>query len=115
MPVMHKYLISAVVIAAIAPATGAGAAPAAAGHWCRQGDPPLYASADTTCGLAGNVVTDYVDVCHESRDCQIRVDSPTSRMRYLTTCNRSGGRYPETVYCQGPTGTGIWTRFPALV
>jgi phosphate-selective porin len=112
--VMHKYLISAVVIAALAPAAGAGAA-APAAHWCRQGDPALYASADTMCGLAGNVITDYVNVCHELRNCQIRVDSPTSRMRYLITCNRRGSRYTGTVYCQGPVDTGIWTRFPALI
>jgi hypothetical protein len=113
-PVMHKYLISAVVIAAIAPAAGAGAATPAA-HWCRQGDPPLYASADTICGLAGKVITDYVNVCHERRNCQIRVDSPTSRVRYLITCNRRGGRYTGTVYCQGPADTDIWTRFSALI
>jgi hypothetical protein len=112
--VMHKHLISAVVIAALAPAAGAGAATPAA-HWCRQGDPALYASADTMCGLAGNVITDYVNVCHELRNCQILVDSPTSRMRYLITCNRRGSRYTGTVYCQGPVDTGIWTRFPALI
>jgi hypothetical protein len=112
--VMHKYLISAVVIAAIAPATLVGAATPAA-HWCRQGDPPLYASADTMCGLAGNVITDYVNVCHEMRNCQIRVDSPTSRMHYRITCSRRGSRNTGTVYCQGSGGTGIWTRFSALV
>lgn len=113
-PAMYRYLIGAVVIAAVATAAGAGARTPAA-HWCRQGDPPLYASADTTCGLAGNAITDYVNVCHELRNCQIRVDSPTSRMRYLITCNRHGGRYTGTVYCQGPTDTGIWTRFSALI
>lgn len=112
--VMCKYLIGAVVIAALAPAAGAGAATSAA-HWCRQGDPPLYASADTICGLAGNVVTDYVNVCHELRNCQIRVDSPTSRTRYPITCNRRGSRSAGTVYCQGPVDTGIWTRFSALI
>jgi phosphate-selective porin len=113
-PVMHKYLISAVVIAAIAPAPGAAAATPAA-HWCRQGDPSLYASADTVCELAGNMITDYVNVCHERRNCRMRVDSPTSRMRYRITCNRRGGRYTGTVYCQGPGDTGIWTRFSALI
>ncbi len=114
-PIMHKYLISAVVIAAIAPAAGAGAAPAPAAHWCLQGDPPLHASADTMCGLAGSVITDYVNVCHESRNCQIRVDSRTSRTRYLITCNRRGGRYTGTVYCHGPADADVWTRFSALV
>ena len=66
------------------------------------------------CDLAGNVVTDYVSVCHELSNCQIRVDSPTARLRYLITCNRRGGRYAGTVYCQGQADTGIWTRFSAL-
>jgi len=116
MPVMYKYLTSALAIAAMALAAGANAAtPAPAAHWCRQGDPPLYASADTTCALAGDVITDYVNVCHELRDCERWVDSPTSRVRYLITCSRRGGRYTGTVYCQGPADTGIWTRFSALV
>ena len=113
-PLMHKCLICAVAIAAIALTSGADATTPAA-HWCRQGDPPLYASADTICGLAGNVITDYVNVCHELRNCQIRVDSPTSRTRYLITCNRRGSRSAGTVYCQGPVDTGIWTRFSALI
>jgi hypothetical protein len=120
--VMYKHLIcaaviaiSAVAVAAIAPAAGAGAATPAA-HWCRQGDPPLYASANTVCGLAGEVVTDYVNVCHpQLLNCQIRVDSPTSRVRYPITCNRHGSRYTGTVYCEGPADTGIWTRFSALI
>lgn len=108
---MHKNFLSAVVIAAIAPAAGAGA-PAPAAHWCQEGDPPLYASADTTCRLAGAIITDYVNVCHEQSNCQIHVASPTSRRHYLITCSRRGGRYTGTVYCQGPD-TRIWTRFSA--
>jgi hypothetical protein len=106
--------MSVIVIAALAPAAGAGAA-APAAHWCRRGDPPVYASADTTCGLAGGVITDYVNVCHELRNCQIRVDSVTSPLAYLITCNRRGGRYTGTVYCHGQLDTGIWTRFSALI
>ncbi len=75
----------------------------------------LYASADTPCGLAGNVITDYVNVCHERSNCQMRVESPTSRVRYLITCKRRRGRYTGTVYCRGPADTGIWTRFSALI
>lgn len=114
-PAMPKRLIiSAVAIAAFAAAAGAGAATPAA-HWCREGDPPLYASAGTACGLAGNVITSYVNVCHEVSSCQMQVDAPASRTRYLIRCNRSGSRYTGTVYCQGPADTGIWTRFSALV
>ncbi|HXD55807.1 MAG TPA: hypothetical protein VN618_13710 [Solirubrobacteraceae bacterium] len=108
-------LIGAVALAALAPATGAGAA-APSGHWCREGDPPLYASPDTSCELAGNVTTTYVNVCRELSRCPIRVAaSPTSSTRYPITCTRRGGRYTGTVYCQGPAGTGIWTRFSAPV
>ncbi len=113
---MHKRLLTvAVAVAAIVPVAGAGAATPAAAHWCRQGDPPLYASADTTCGLGGNVVTGYVNVCHEQRSCQLRVDSPTSRARYLITCDRRGSRYTGTVDCRGAPDTGIWARFSALI
>ncbi len=111
---MYKYVITAVVTAAIAPVAVAGAA-APAAHWCRQGDPPLYASADTTCELAGDVITDYVNACHESSNCQIRMDSPTPRIRYAITCNRRGGRYTGKVFCEGPADTGIWTRFSDLI
>lgn len=113
---MQKYLIGALVVVAMAPAAGAGAAtPPPAAHWCRQGDPPIYASADTMCELAGHVITNYVDVCHELRSCQTWVDSPTSRMLNLITCDRRGSRYTGTVDCQGPPDTGIWTRFSALI
>ncbi len=111
---MYKYVIAVVLIAVIAPAAGAGAA-APAAHWCRQGDPRLYASADTTCALAGDVITDYVNVCHGSSNCQIRVGSPTPHIRYAITCNRHGGRYTGTIFCKGPADTGIWTRFSDLV
>lgn len=77
---MYQHLITAVVIAAIAPAAGAGAATPPA-LWCKQGDPPIYASADTTCKLAGNVITDYVNVCHEASNCRIHVESPTQRVQ----------------------------------
>ncbi len=113
-PTMYKHLISAAVIAAFASTAGGGAATPAA-HWCREGDPPIYASAETTCGLAGDVITDYVNVCHELRNCQLSVDLPTPRTRYLITCNRRGSLYAGTVYCQGLAGTGIWTRFSALI
>lgn len=113
-PVMYKHLITAAVIAAIAPAADAGAATPAA-HWCRQGDPPLYASADTTCELAGNVITDYVNVCGESSNCEIQVESPTQRIRYAITCNRRGGPYTGTVFCEDPADTRIWTHFSDLI
>jgi len=111
---MSKYVITAVVIAVFALPAGAGAT-APAGHWCPQGDPPLYASADTPCTLAGNVITDYVNVCHEASSCQMWVDSAAPEIRYEITCNRHGGRYTGMVFCKGPADTGIWTRFSDLI
>lgn len=110
--VVYKYLIIAVLTAAVAP-TGSAATPAA--HWCRQGDPPLYASADTTCELAGNLITDYVNICHDASNCRIWVDSPTQRIGYAITCDRRGGRFTGTVFCEGPVDTGVWTRFSDLI
>ena len=105
---MYRFLITAIVL--VATGANAGAATPSA-HWCRQGDPPLYSSAGTTCELAGNVITQYVDVCHQASHCQVRVDSATPRRPYVITCNRRGARYTGTVFCEGPPGTGIWTRF----
>ena len=114
MTAMYKHVIAAVVVASLLAAAGAGAATPPA-HWCRQGDPPVYASAATTCELAGTVVTDYVDVCHQSSSCRIRVDSPASSDRYTITCNRHGARYSGTVFCEGTPAAGIWVRFRDLV
>jgi hypothetical protein len=109
-----RKLVTAAAAAAIALAAPATARTPGA-HWCRQGDPPLYASARTGCALAGNVITDYVNVCRASRNCLIRVSSPGSRRRYRVTCHRTGGRYSGIVYCEAPAGTGIWAWFSALI
>jgi hypothetical protein len=112
-----RKLVTAV--AAIAAAAIVVAAPATArtsgAHWCRQGDPPVYASARTGCPLAGNMITEYVNVCRESRNCVMGVSSPNSRRRYRVSCHRTGGRYSGIVYCEAPAGTGIWARFSALI
>src|SRR5436305_5006241 len=85
---MRKCLMTAAVLAAIAP--GASARPPV-GHWCRQGDPPLYASMRTTCGFAGKIITKYVNKCHEARRCRIHVHQPGERTRYRIACRRTGG------------------------
>ena len=111
---MYKHVIAAIVAASLLPAGGAGATTPAA-HWCRQGDPPLYASAVTTCELAGTVINDYVDVCHESSSCRMRVDSPAPSVHQTINCNRRGSRYTGTVSCEGSRASGIWVRFRDLV
>ena len=107
---MRRALIVAVAAAAIMPAATARASGA---HWCRQGDPPIYASTRTSCRFAGNIVTDYVNVCRESRNCHVRVSSPVMHKRYWITCHRTGASYNRLVYCRGAPRTGIWTRFSA--
>jgi hypothetical protein len=107
------------VVTAIAAAAIAVAAPATArtsgAHWCRDGDPPLYASARTGCPLAGSMITEYVNICRESRNCLIGASSANSRRRYWVTCHRTGSRYSGIVYCEAPPGAGIWVRFSALI
>ncbi len=105
-----------IIVAAAASAVVPGSSALASGpHWCRQGDPPLYASERTGCGLAGKIVTDYVNVCRQSRRCQMTVQAPSSRSRYRISCLRTGSRHIGTVYCTGRAGTAVWARFSALI
>lgn len=110
---MRRQLI--VAIAAVSTIVSVSSALASGPHWCRQGDPPLYASAHTRCRLAGNIITDYVNVCRESRRCRMTVLAPSSGKRYQIRCHRTGSRYTGTVYCEGQPGAGVWTRFPAQI
>jgi hypothetical protein len=61
------------------------------------------------------MITEYVNVCRESRNCLMRVSSPNSRRRYRVTCHRTGGRFGGIVYCDAPARTGIWVRFSAMI
>ena len=78
---MYRAIITAAAVlatAAIIATTPAAGSESSQGHWCRQGDPALYASIQTTCQLAGNIITAYVSVCHETAKCQLRVNRPAS-------------------------------------
>ena len=110
---MRKYLIVAATAATVT--TAAASAQASAAHWCRQGDPPVYASARTSCSFAGTIITDYANVCRESRNCHMSVYSPTSRRRYRISCHRPGTRYSGRVYCKGGPHTSVSTQFSALI
>jgi hypothetical protein len=105
--VVVSVLVMAAVGLAVSPAVAAAPGP----HRCRQGDPPLYASARASCQFAGNIIEAYVNVCHESRNCRMAVRSPVTGTRYRITCHRTGHRYTGTVSCRGPANSGIWTRF----
>jgi len=69
----------------------------------------------TTCRLAGNIITDYVNDCHESVGCPLQVDAQDSLSGYRIACRRNGARGAGTVYCHGTTSTGVWARFSALI
>lgn len=109
---MRKFLLSAVVVAAIVPTASARTSGA---HWCRQGQPPLLASAGMTCTSAGKIITAYVNVCHEARDCRLRMYLPDPRVRFRITCHRTGSHRRGFVYCHGPLGKHIWARFSAVI
>jgi len=52
-------LFGLAMVAVLTVVSGARAAvltPPAAMHWCRAGDPPLHASRQTSCDLAGNLI-----------------------------------------------------------
>ena len=109
---LMTFLLTAGVIAAIVPAANAHTRGV---HWCRQGQPQLLASAATTCRYAGKIITAYVNVCHEARDCHVHLYLPASRVRYRITCHRTGSHRDGFVYCYGPVGKHIWTRFSAVI
>ena len=114
-PSVRKLLTVAVAVAAAIVVAVPATAGASGAHWCRQGDPPLYVSARTGCRLAGSVITTYVNVCRESRNCLMYVTSPSAHRRYRVTCHRTGDRYSGSVYCEALSVTGIWAKFSALI
>lgn len=109
---MRKSLLTAAVVAAIAPSASAHTPGA---HWCRQGDPPLRASAATTCRDAAKIIDAYVNICHEARHCRIQLTLAEPRVRYWITCRRTGSHRNGFVYCHGPARTHMWTRFSAVI
>jgi hypothetical protein len=82
-------------------------------HWCRQGDPPIYASARTGCALAGRIVTDYVNTWQRSRWCEMQVYSAVIGVPYQIVCHRRRDEAIGTVECHGGSISGIRGRFSA--
>lgn len=109
----NSLIVVAVAAAILVPAASAHAS---GPHWCRQGDPPIYASLQISCVFAGQIVTEYVDVCHESRDCHMRALSPATHVRYAIVCDRTGtAGYDGTVDCSATASSAVWTRFSANI
>jgi hypothetical protein len=68
-----------------------------------------------TCQYAGKIITAYVNVCREARDCRVHLYVPDSGVRYWITCHRTGTHRNGSVYCYGPVVKHIWTRFSAVI
>jgi hypothetical protein len=104
-----------IITAAIAALSLIAVAPAAAGgnHWCRQGDPPILASARTSCSFAGTAYTDWVQQ-GTKRYWRGYSTSPITHRRYLITCRRTSHRdwSSNTVTCTGINGIWFWTGMP---
>jgi hypothetical protein len=88
---------------------GAAPAEAAPSHMCRAGDPPIQASARTSCPFAGNMVNAYANG-HAGGRWAGRVKSPVTGRSYRISCRRDD----LVVRCSGARGTGIWARFSSL-
>lgn len=99
-------LIFAVAMAYIGLSAAASApAYAASGeHWCRQGDPPILASKHTSCGLAGNIVTRWVNLNGPLED-PFTVKSPVTKKSYSIRCTLK--EYGGTARCKGANGIKI--------
>jgi hypothetical protein len=102
---------AAVVAALLAAPSMAGAA---GSHWCRQGDPPILASAGTSCALAGAIVDAYANARRPaSGEWAGRVRDPGTGERHRIGCTRRGSATSGTVRCRGERGSGIRARFSA--
>ena len=102
---MKRIITAAVAIAALAVA---GPAAASRNHWCRNGDPPVLASASTSCAFASNALSRYYQA-RGSHYLRARVYSPVTHKSYVLTYRRGGGRWSGDVTATGPNG--IWLRF----
>jgi hypothetical protein len=82
-------------------------ASAQAGHWCRGGDPALYASDRTSCPFAARVYSKYASRYAPDRRGVMRVWSPTTHNTYRVSYRR-GDR--NIVVFRGRASTGIYVR-----
>lgn len=98
-----------VMIAAIAFAASAHAATPSS-HWCRGGDPPLLASAHTSCPFAGATITAYAQA-GQARYWRNWVFSPVTHRFYLMSCHKHGRGWTGSVSCTEVGHPDVWTRF----
>jgi hypothetical protein len=103
-------LAALVVVLASGPSAQAAPGP----HTCRDGDPPLQASATTSCRFAARIFTAYDRQLHDSWRGPVR--SPVTGRWYAITCwITAESDYPGWYYvrCEGPRGIAV--RFPTEV
>lgn len=94
------------VIAAMAIGIAAAPAQAASGHWCRQGDPPIQTSAQTSCAFAARALDAYYQGQRGAAYIYSPVTHRVYRVKYRA---RWIGRYTQMVTATG--SNGIWLRF----
>lgn len=95
---MRCWVLLAAIGASAALAPGAGAA----SHRCGAGDPPIYVSSNTSCGLGGAIVSAWYSTCHQAKSCVRQVRSPVTGRRYTVRCSLPVRR--GEVKCRGPKG-----------
>jgi hypothetical protein len=106
--VMKTIASLVAVLGVLLPLTGT--AYASGPHWCRQGDPPILASANTSCPFGGKIIDAWARADQRGYWAG-RVYSPVTHRRYWIACSAHG--YPSpTMFCQS-YGTNIWARFSA--
>jgi len=102
-----RFILAFTVVAGLALAVTT-AAQASSDHWCRQGDPPIHASSNTSCAFTGNVVNTWARASWY--DGGAYVYSPVTHKRYAMTFTYSRG-YVLAVAL--PRTLNIWVRFSA--
>ena len=106
---LKRFITLAITLIA-ALAVSAPAASAAGSHWCHQGDPPIQASARTSCGFAGNMVTKWVRIGRPHRLVGAYVYSPSTHRNYGVTFTWMDGHVLAVVL---PRSADAWTYFDA--
>jgi hypothetical protein len=107
---MKKLLLAGIAASTLVSAVPVGAGASTGDHWCRHGDPPILASAHTSCPFADKIVSAWFSKSCTSR-CQGLVRSPTTHKTYSITCKLAGSRYTGSIRCHDNSGRGIRVRF----
>jgi len=104
---MRTLIIGVATVASLATAGSALAASPTATHWCRAGDPPLHASAQTPCSLAAGLVNVLFNgpALSPGSERAMSVRSPVTHRLYRLQLSRRSDQVTAT----GPNG--VWICF----